>query len=62
MERFVPLSDELLYDHPERIPDDGSAVLVPFSLDLRSPPRTKTESEEERRSRLPPRRNGGSGG
>ena len=34
MVRFVPLSDELIYDHPERIPRDGSARLVPFHLDL----------------------------
>ena len=34
MAAFIPLSDELLYDHPEFIPADGSARLVPFHLDL----------------------------
>jgi hypothetical protein len=29
MKRFVPITDELIYDHPERI----TAPLVPFSLD-----------------------------
>ena len=32
--RFIPIDDELIHDHPERIPTDGSALLVPFHLAL----------------------------
>lgn len=60
MSRFIPLTDELIYDHPERIPRDGTTALVPFHLDLVDAGSPRTRMERQPRSaekpNAPPRR------
>jgi hypothetical protein len=48
MKRFVPITDELIYDHPE----DITAPLVPFSLDYACQ-RGLADKEQEDCSRRP---------